>query len=73
MTDKSIIVFPAMIKPLRLARVYGFLIQRGDSLYQPGGSQPACTMALARKIEGGWLEQHGRRYEPTEQGLRAAE
>ncbi|MCK1575835.1 hypothetical protein [Bradyrhizobium sp. 174] len=74
MTGKSIILFPAMIKPLRLARVYGFLIQRRDSLYHPGGSQPACTMALARKmVEGGWLKQYGHRYEPTEQGLRVVE
>ncbi|WP_247462510.1 MULTISPECIES: hypothetical protein [unclassified Bradyrhizobium] len=74
MSDSSIILFPGMIKPLRLARVYGYLIQRSDGLYHPGGSQPVCTMSLARKmVEGGWLEQHGQRYEPTQQGLRAAE
>ncbi|MCK1360144.1 hypothetical protein [Bradyrhizobium sp. 199] len=74
MSNKSILLFPGMIKPLRLARVYGYLIQRGDGLYHPGGSQPVCTMSLARKmVEGGWLEQHGQRYEPTAQGLRAGE
>lgn len=73
MTEKRIVLFPGMIKPLRL-RVRGFLIQRGDGLCDPGGNQPICTMSLARKmIEGGWLEQHGQRYEPTEQGLQAAE
>jgi hypothetical protein len=74
MTDNSIVLFPGLIKPLRQARDYGYLIQHGDSLYHPGGNQPACTMSLARKmVEGGWLKQYGQRYEPTEQGLRAAE
>jgi hypothetical protein len=74
MTDRSITLFPGMIKPLRLARTYGYLFQRGDSLYHLGGSQPVCSMALARKmVEGGWLEQHGQRYEPTVQGLRGVE
>ncbi|MDE5459830.1 hypothetical protein [Bradyrhizobium sp. CSS354] len=74
MTDKPFVLFPGMIEPLRVARVYGYLIQHGDALYHPGGTQPICTMALARKmVEGGWLEQHGQRYEPTKQGLRATE
>lgn len=74
MTDRSITLIPGMIKPLRLARAYGYLFQRGDSLHHPGGSQPVCSMALARKmVEGGWLGQHGQRYEPTTKGLRAVE
>ncbi|MET4322566.1 hypothetical protein [Bradyrhizobium sp. RT5a] len=63
MTDKPFVLFPGMIEPLRAARVYGYLIQYGDALYHPGGTQPICTMSLARKmVEGGWLEQHGHRY-----------
>jgi hypothetical protein len=63
-----------MLKPLRLARVYGFLVQRGGGVYHPGGSQPACSTGLAQQmVEGGWLVKHGERYEPTEQGLQAAE
>ena len=74
MTDKSIVLSPGMIKPLRLARVYGYLIQHGDGLYHPGGSQSVCSISLARKmVDHGWLKQLGRRCEPTEQGLRAAE
>lgn len=74
MSDSSIILFPGMIKPLRLARVYGYLVQRSDGVYHPGGSHPACTTSLAgRMVKGGWLVKYGDRYEPTEQGLRAAE
>ena len=74
MTDRSITLFPGMIKPLRLARAYGFLVQRGDSLYHPGGSQQVCSIALARNmVDGGWLEEHGQRYEPTAQALLAVE
>ena len=70
----SIILVPAMLKALRLARVYGFLVQRGGGVHYPGGGQPVCSTGLARKmVEGGWLVKHGERYEPTEQGLRAAE
>lgn len=70
----SIILIPGMLKPLRLARVYGFLVERRDGLYHPGGSQPSCSMELARKmVEGGWLVKHGQQYEPTEQGLKAIE
>ncbi|MCK1734380.1 hypothetical protein IVA79_10555 [Bradyrhizobium sp. 138] len=63
-----------MLKSLRLARVYGFLVERRDGVYHPGGSHPACSLGLAQKmVEGGWLVKHGQRYEPTEQGLKAAE
>jgi hypothetical protein len=70
----SIILIPGMLKPLRQARVYGFLVERSGGVYDPGGSQPTCSITLARRmVEGGWLVKHGERYEPTEQGLRAAE
>ncbi|MCK1653502.1 hypothetical protein IVA88_18955 [Bradyrhizobium sp. 149] len=74
MTDSSIILFPGMIKPLRLARLYGYLVQRSDGLYHPGGSHPVCSASFAqRMVEGGWFAKYGDRYEPTQQGLRAAE
>src|SRR3954447_22213923 len=74
MTSNPIILRPIMKRPLRLARVYGFLLAGKDGLYYPGSGQPICTMAVARKmVEGGWLERHGERYEPTQQGLQAAE
>ena len=70
----SIIFIPGMLRPLRQARVYGFLVERRDGLYQPGACQPSCSTELARKmVEGGWLVKHGQRYEPTEQGLKAVE
>ena len=70
----SISLIPGMLEPLRQARFYGFLIERFDGVYHLGGSRPACSKALARMmVEGGWLVKYGSRYEPTEQGLRAAE
>jgi hypothetical protein len=34
----------------------------------------ASPVAWPQKmVEGGWLVKHGQRYEPTEQGLKAAE
>lgn len=56
MPDHSVVLFPGMIQPLRLARVYGYLIHRADGLYHPGGSQPICTMAIWR---GRWSEAAG--------------
>ncbi|MBW7964701.1 hypothetical protein [Bradyrhizobium sp. BR 10261] len=74
MKDEPVVLFPGMLKPLRLARVYGFLVERNDGLHHPGGNQPVCSLPLAqRMVEGGWLVKRGFRYEPTEQGLHAAE
>ncbi len=74
MADEPFVLFPGMLKPLRLARVYGFLVERGDGLYHPGGNQPACSIELARRmVEGGWLVKQGWRYQLSELGLRAAE
>jgi hypothetical protein len=71
---RSISLIPGMLTPLRQARYYGFLIERGDQLYRLGGARPACSAALARMmVEGGWLVKHGPRYEPTERGLQAVE
>jgi hypothetical protein len=74
MTSKSVDLRPGMNRPLRLARVYGFLLGGKDGLYYPGSGQPICTMAVAQKmVEGGWLERRGERYELTEHGRQAAE
>jgi hypothetical protein len=71
---QAIIIIPGMLKPLRLAQIYGYLVEGKDGLYHPGGSQPACSMGLAQKmVEGGWLVKHGRRYEPTEKALQSAQ
>ncbi|WP_247551715.1 hypothetical protein [Bradyrhizobium sp. 138] len=51
----SIILIPGMLKPLRLARVYGFLVERRDGVYHPGGSQPACSLVWRRR----WLKVAG--------------
>jgi hypothetical protein len=70
----SVIFMPGMLKALRLARVHGFLVERWDGVYQPGGLERACTKLMAQNlVEGGWLVKYGQRYEPTEQGLQAAE
>ena len=74
MTRLRYILFPGMLEPLRQARVYGFLIERADGYITLAGSKPTCSTALATKmVEGGWLVEHGFRYEPTQKGLRAAE
>ena len=63
-----------MLRPLQKARIHRFLIERFDGVYHLGGTQPACSTAFARMmVEGGWLEKHGPRYEPTERGLQAVE
>ncbi|WP_249152736.1 hypothetical protein [Bradyrhizobium liaoningense] len=50
MTANPIVLLPAMLKPLRLARVYVYLFERRDGLYHPGGNQPACSTALAQRM-----------------------
>ncbi len=63
-----------MLKALRLARIYGFMVERRDGLYYPGSNLPACPKALAEKmVEGGWLVKQGERYQPTEKGWKAGE
>jgi hypothetical protein len=60
MSDNSII-FPGMIKPLRLARVYGFLVELWDGVYRPGGSQRHAR----RCWRGSWLKVAGSRSTPS--------
>ncbi|TFV41301.1 hypothetical protein E4K65_37220 [Bradyrhizobium niftali] len=72
MTSTTIVLFPSMLKALRLVRIHGCMVERRDGLYHLGGNQPACSTAMAgRMIEGGWLVKHGERYHLTEKGWRA--
>ncbi|MCP3402107.1 MULTISPECIES: hypothetical protein [unclassified Bradyrhizobium] len=74
MTSTTVVLLPAMVKALRLVRVYGFMVERRDGLYYPGSNRPACSKALAEKmVEGGWLVKHGERYQPTEKGWQAGD
>lgn len=68
----SISLMPSMMKPLRQARRYGFLIERAGAVYRFGADEPACSKALAEMmVQGGWLVKYGYRYEPTVRGLQA--
>lgn len=59
---------PGMQKPLRQARLYGYLIEREGALFHPGGSHPLCSAGMTRRmIEAGWLVKAGDRYELTPQ------
>lgn len=62
-------VSPGMVRPLRLALLYGHLIARGAQLYHPGGSHPVCSLALARQmVEAGLLRANGESFELTQEG-----
>jgi len=62
-----------MVKPLRLALLYGHLILRGPRLYHPGGSRPVCSLSLAKQmVEAGFLRTIGDTFELTQEGRRFA-
>ena len=62
------------IRALRQARLYGYLIDRTDRLYYPGGSHPLCSVQTAQEmVRAGWLVRRDGRYEITPAGLRALE
>ena len=62
-----------MIKPLRLALLYGHLTARGAALYHPGGSHPVCSLSLAKQmVEAGLLWRNGESFELTPEGRRFA-
>ncbi|MCA1384562.1 hypothetical protein I6F33_17575 [Bradyrhizobium sp. BRP20] len=62
-------VSPGMVRPLRLALLYGHLIARGAQLYHPGGSQPVCSLSLAKQmVEAGLLCANGESFELTQEG-----
>ena len=66
---------PGMRKPLRQARLYGYLVEREGKLYHPGGgSNPVCGKSFARRmVDNGWLVGKGDRYEITSEGMKAEE
>jgi len=41
---------PHMLRALRQAQLYGYLIVRDDSLYHPGGSHPLCRLHAAQQM-----------------------
>jgi hypothetical protein len=58
-----------MLKPLRLALLYGHLVVRGAHVYHPGGARPVCTLSFAREmLKFGLLVKNGSRFELTERG-----
>lgn len=60
-----------MIRALRQAQLYGYLVARTGKLYHPGGSRPVCSAQTALKmVRAGWLAPRGNRYEITREGLR---
>jgi hypothetical protein len=63
------------IRALRQARLYGYLIDRTDRLYYPGGSHPVCSVQTAQEmVSAGWLVRRpDGRYEITPAGLRVLE
>jgi hypothetical protein len=63
-----------MIRALRQAQLYGYLVARTGKLYHPGGSRPVCSALTALKmVRAGWLAPRGDRYEITREGLRVQE
>lgn len=58
-----------MLKPLRLALLYGHLLARGSKLYHPGSAHPVCSVALAEQmIRAGLLVRNGQFLELTAEG-----
>lgn len=58
-----------MVKPLRLALLYGHLIARGARLYHPGGPHPVCSLSLAKQmVQAGLLCKNGEKFELTQEG-----
>ena len=59
------------IRALRLAQLYGHLIDRTGRLYYPGGSRPICSVHTAQEmVRAGLLVRRDGRYEVTQEGLR---
>src|SRR5262249_12344031 len=49
---------------LRQAQLCGYLIDRTDRLYYPGGSHPLCSVQTAQEmVRAGWLVRRDDRYE----------
>jgi hypothetical protein len=62
---------PHMLRALRQAQLYGYLIVRDESLYHPGGSHPLCRLNTAQQmVRSGWLFRRDGKYELTPEGHR---
>ena len=60
---------PHMLRAIRQAQLYRYLIARSDRLYHPGGSQPVCSLHTAHEmVRFGWLMLRDGRYEITPEG-----
>jgi hypothetical protein len=65
---------PSMLKTLRQAQLYGYLIARDDALFHPGGNHSLCGLHHARQmVRSGWLMIRNGRYELTPEGQRVLE
>ena len=65
---------PHMLRALRQAQLYGYLIARNDRLYHPGGSHPVCSVLTAKEMVGsGWLTLQDGRFEISPEGWRVLE
>lgn len=65
---------PQMLRALRQAQLYGYLLARNDRLYHPGGSHPICSMPTAQEmVRSGWLTFRDGRFEATPEGRLALE
>jgi len=61
---------PGMLRPLRSAQLYGYLIERDGLLFHPGGNRPLCGFYTARlMLNARWLKKVGSRYELTPEAL----
>jgi hypothetical protein len=63
-----------LLRALRQAQLYGYLIARDDGLFYPRGNRALCRLHHARgMVRAGWLVTHGGRYKLISDGRRAAE
>ncbi|RZN10369.1 hypothetical protein CWO91_13475 [Bradyrhizobium genosp. SA-3] len=61
---------PGMLRRLRHAQLYGYLIERDGLLFHPGGDRPLCGFYTARRmLKARWLKKVGTRYELTPEAL----
>jgi hypothetical protein len=61
---------PHLLRALRQAQLYGYLIARDDGLFYPGGNRSLCGLHHARMlVRSGWLVSRDGRYEITPEGM----
>jgi hypothetical protein len=63
-----------LLRALRQAQLYGYLIARDDGLFHPGGNRALCRLHHARwMVRSGWLVTQDGRYKITPEGHRLIE